>query len=64
MTVFVFAFGLLLAFEGLLYAVAPGFMKRMAALLLSTPEDQVRQSGILAAALGAVLIFVAARFLQ
>jgi len=64
MTVFLFAFGLLLAFEGLLYAVAPGFMKRMAALLLSTPEDQVRQSGILAAALGAVLIFVAARFLQ
>ncbi|MAT35745.1 MAG: DUF2065 domain-containing protein [Ponticaulis sp.] len=64
MTVIVFAFGLLLAFEGLLYAVAPGFMKRMAALLLSTTEDQVRQSGILAAALGAVLIFVAARFLQ
>ena len=64
MTVIVFAFGLLLAFEGLLYAVAPGFMKRMAALLLSTTEDQVRPSGILAAALGAVLIFVAARFLQ
>lgn len=56
------AIGLLFAVEGLLYALAPNFMKRMAAMLLSVTEDQVRQSGILAVAVGAVVIFVAARF--
>tara|TARA_Y100000052_G_scaffold27486_1_gene35634 strand:+ start:24020 stop:24262 length:243 start_codon:yes stop_codon:yes gene_type:complete len=60
----IFAAGLLFAVEGLLYAIAPDFMKRMAAFLLSANEDQVRQSGIMAAAIGAVLIYVAARFLR
>lgn len=60
----IFAAGLLFAVEGLLYALAPNFMKRMAAFLLGASEDQVRQSGIMAAALGAVLIYIAAQFLR
>lgn len=58
----IFALGLLFAVEGLLYAVAPDFMKRMAIMLISLPADMIRQNGILAATLGAVLIFIAARF--
>lgn len=57
-----FALGLLFAIEGLLYALAPNFMKRMAAMLLSLSSDLVRQNGILAAAFGAILIFIAAHF--
>ena len=64
MAVIVFAIGLLFAAEGLLYAIAPGFMKKMAAMLIGSKEDQVRQSGILAVAVGAGLIFIAARFLR
>lgn len=60
----ILALGLLFAVEGLLYALAPNFMKRMAAMLLSLPEDQIRQSGILAAGLGAVIIFIAAKFIH
>ena len=59
-----FALGLLLAAEGLLYALAPNAMKKMAAMLLSLPADKIRQNGILAAAIGAVLIYVTARFLR
>jgi len=62
--VIVVALGLLLALEGLLYAIAPGAMKRFIAMVLTMPDDQIRQSGILAAAIGAVIIFIAARFLR
>ncbi|MFC6200214.1 DUF2065 domain-containing protein [Ponticaulis profundi] len=64
MLVIVVALGLLLALEGLLYAIAPEAMKRFIAMVLTMPDDQIRQSGILAAAIGAVIIFIAARFLR
>ena len=64
MKTLVFSLGLLLAVEGLLYAAAPDFMKRMAALLIELSTEAIRQNGILAASLGAVLIYIAARFLQ
>lgn len=64
MSVFIVALGLLLAAEGLLYAIAPDFMKRMAARMLASPSDQIRQSGIIAATLGAILIYIASRFLR
>ena len=64
MSVFIVALGLLLAAEGLLYALAPDFMKHMAARLLGTERDQLRQSGIIAATLGAILIYIAARFMR
>ena len=64
MSIFIFALGLLLAVEGLLYAIAPIFMKKLAAMLIGTEVDKVRQSGIIAATLGAVLIYIAARFFR
>ena len=62
MTVILVALGLLLAVEGLLYAIIPEFMKKMAAMLIAASTDQLRQSGIMAAAFGAVLIYIAAKF--
>jgi uncharacterized protein YjeT (DUF2065 family) len=64
MTIIIVALGLLLAVEGLLYATCPNFMKKMAAMLLAAKEDQLRQSGIIAVATGAVIIYVAARFFR
>lgn len=64
MVTILIAIGLLLAAEGLLYALGPAMMKRMAAMLLTMPEDQIRQAGIVTAALGAVIVFVVARFLR
>lgn len=63
MKTLLFATGLLFAVEGLLYALFPDLMKRMAALILTLTSDMLRQNGLLAAGFGAVLIYIAARFL-
>ncbi len=41
-----------LAVEGLFYAVAPGAMRRMIAALSALPEERLRLGGLLAAGLG------------
>lgn len=64
MSILIVAIGLLLAVEGLLYAACPNFMKKMAAMLLAANEDQLRQSGMMAATLGAVIIYIAAKFFR
>ena len=38
-----------LALEGLAYAIAPGFMRRMLASLAETPEARLRLGGLIAA---------------
>ncbi len=38
-----------LALEGLAYAIAPGFMRRMLASLAQTPEARLRLGGLIAA---------------
>jgi len=38
-----------LALEGLAYAIAPGFMRRMLAGLAETPEARLRLGGLIAA---------------
>ena len=38
-----------LALEGLAYAIAPGFMRRMLASLAETPEARLRIGGLVAA---------------
>ena len=63
MKTLLFSIGLLFAIEGLLYAMAPDMMKRVAAMLPTLSSEALRQNGILAACFGAVLIYVAARFL-
>ncbi|MDW8399673.1 MAG: DUF2065 family protein [Acetobacteraceae bacterium] len=41
-----------LAIEGLVYALFPGFMRRVLATLALAPEDRLRAGGLVAAALG------------
>ena len=41
-----------LAVEGLLYAMAPAMMRRAIAALASRPEAELRGAGLVAAALG------------
>jgi len=41
-----------LAIEGLFYAVAPGAMRRMIAAIAALPEERLRIGGLVAAGLG------------
>lgn len=56
------AFGLMLVFEGLAYALAPDMMKRMAAMIASLSPEDLRRSGLMAAIIGALLAYVVVRF--
>ena len=53
------AIGLVLAFEGALYALLPNAMKRMAAQALDTPVDTLRIMGVASTALGVVIVWLA-----
>lgn len=53
------AVGLVLVFEGLLYAVAPGQVQRMMAVMQQMPEDQLRLVGLGAATVGVILAWAA-----
>lgn len=62
MTIIFAGIGLWLLLEGLVYAAAPGAMKRFGAWLAEMPEQTVRQSGVWSMGLGAVLLYVMVRF--
>jgi len=47
-----------LIIEGLVYALAPSFLARMAQLLPRIPEAQLRVSGLAAVALGVLLVWL------
>jgi len=49
----------MLVIEGFLYGGVPGFAKRMAAILLETPDEILRRAGVTAALLGLVVIWLA-----
>jgi len=51
------ALGLVLAIEGILYAVAPDWMRRMLATVLSEPTETIRTVGIATAVVGAVIVW-------
>jgi uncharacterized protein YjeT (DUF2065 family) len=53
------AIGLVLALEGALYALFPEPMKRMAARVTATPADSIRLVGLISAALGLGLVWLA-----
>ncbi|MAS04072.1 MAG: hypothetical protein CL534_05185 [Ahrensia sp.] len=61
MMLFLTALGLMLVIEGFLYGGVPSFAKKMAAMLLDTPDDVLRKGGIAAALLGLALIWLAHR---
>ncbi len=52
------ALGLVLVIEGLIWAVAPGGMRRALAALASQSDDTIRLSGIVAAVVGLVIVLV------
>jgi uncharacterized protein YjeT (DUF2065 family) len=50
--------GVVLAVEGLLYAVAPTAMRRAVASLAEQPEGRLRLGGVAAAVIGVALAWV------
>jgi uncharacterized protein YjeT (DUF2065 family) len=52
------AIGLVLVLEGLLYAVAPGSLKRMMSMAQTMSDDQMRTGGMIAIALGVGIVWV------
>ncbi len=52
------AIGLVLVLEGMLYAVFPGALKRMMSLVQSLPDEMLRRSGLVALALGVVIVWL------
>lgn len=52
MTDFLTGIAFFLIIEGVLYAAAPSFVKNLAALLPTIPNEQLRVSGLIAMAIG------------
>lgn len=53
------ALGLVLVIEGLLLALFPDGMKRMVAEVLARPAQSLRVGGIVSAAVGVVIVWLA-----
>lgn len=60
---FLIAFGLLLVFEGLLYAFLPGHLRKLAETLNSLSNEQMRVGGTMAIAVGVFVIWLVRVFL-
>jgi uncharacterized protein YjeT (DUF2065 family) len=58
---FLSAFGLFLALEGLAYAGAPQMMKQVARRISDMSAGDLQRAGLIAAALGAGVIYIVAR---
>jgi uncharacterized protein len=52
------ALALVLVIEGILYALMPETMKRVAARALAVPPQVLRVAGLLCAAIGVVLVWL------
>lgn len=52
------ALGLVLVLEGLLWALAPGFARRMLETAAATPDRQLAMAGWLAVAAGAMIVWL------
>ncbi len=58
MSHFIIGVGLVLVIEGLFYALAPGFAKRMAFEVQSIPEQSLRTGGVIAAIVGVFIVWL------
>ncbi|MAU40572.1 MAG: hypothetical protein CMF31_03020 [Kordiimonas sp.] len=58
MTELLVAFGLVLVLEGLLYALFPGGMKRTMAAALAQPETTIITMGVVAIAIGVLVVWL------
>ncbi|CTQ53013.1 hypothetical protein LP7551_01533 [Roseibium album] len=52
------ALGLVLVFEGVLYALVPGGMKNVMRSAIETPDQTLRTAGLVAAAIGLFLVWI------
>ena len=52
------ALGLVLVLEGVLYALFPEFMKRLARQAIETPGDTLRVAGVISAAIGVAVVWL------
>jgi uncharacterized protein len=52
------ALGLAMVIEGVLYALFPDAMRRMMAIVLGQPQNQIRAAGLFAAALGVLIVWL------
>lgn len=59
MSLLLLAFGLVMIFEGLVYALAPSLLERMLEMLREMPEGAVRQIGALVVVGGLILVWIA-----
>ena len=57
-TDFLTAIGLVLVIEGACYALFPGPMRRMMALVITMPQATLRAAGLAGAALGVVIVWL------
>ena len=55
---FIVALGLMAVLEGILYAAAPGAMKRTLQTILDMPEQTIRLGGLAAMVFGVVLVWL------
>ncbi|EDZ45401.1 MULTISPECIES: DUF2065 domain-containing protein [Leisingera] len=55
------ALGLVLIAEGLVYALAPSLVERLLEMLRALTEEQRRNAGLAALALGLILVWLAYR---
>ena len=53
------AIGLVLVIEGLAYALMPGGMKQMMEMMRDMPEESLRNTGLVAVALGVAVVWFA-----
>ncbi len=58
----IMALGLAIIAEGCLYALFPDFMRRMMATALATPVPQIRTMGVIAAAFGLIILWLARNY--
>lgn len=58
MSEFIVAVGLFLVFEGLIYALAPGSVKKLAQMLPEIPNQQLRNFGLVAIILGVGIVWL------
>ena len=54
----VMALGLVLVIEGLLYALVPGQLKAMMVAFQKLSDDQLRTGGVIAMALGVMIVWL------
>jgi uncharacterized protein YjeT (DUF2065 family) len=59
MSDFITALGLVFVIEGLVYAFVPGHLKAVIALMQATSNDNLRLGGLVAAAFGVGLVWLA-----